>query len=1045
VKSSFKRNFKAWHWITVCVLAVTAPAFVSSLRSSATSPAYTITDLGTLGGSPNQSRAYGINNCGTTVGDSLPPASSFNHAFYKKGATMTDIPSLGAEGSAYSLNSFGYTVGYSSASIGQRAFLWHDDDDDGISDPGELNNFLPAGAIGVAYEINDSNRVVGLVDASGGSSLSDSAFVWDATNGLQILPGVTGLSPTRALGINNAGTIAGWAVVSLPPYAPTHAFILKNNTYINLGTLNNSTLSLSSFAWRISEDNHVVGYSQIPSGNALIPIHPFVWFDANNNNTSDAGEMQDLGTLSGTNAYGYDINATGYVVGTSEVTGGATHGYVWHDDNSNGVSDPGEMKDLNTQFSDANWTTLTEARSINDSGQIVGWGTKSNGETHAFLLTPTTGFIPTPCPGSSPSPSPSPTPATTTLISVQGNGTYGGTADLFAILYSNDQPVNGKTISFTLNGTAVCGGGTGVTCPTTNASGVATLSGVSLAGINAGSYPTAVGASFAGDSSYAAANQSGLLTVNKAATTITWNNPADIVYGTALSGTQLNATASVAGTFTYTPAAGAVLNAGNNQTLHVDFTPTDGNNYTGASKNVLINVNKATPTITWNNPADIVYGTALSGTQLNAASSAPGTFSYTPAAGTILHVGNSQTLRADFTPTDTTNYNTPAQKTVSINVLKATLTITADNKARPLNTANPPLTYTPTGFVNGDTASVLAGSPNLSTTATQSSAAGDYPITITQGTLTSADYAFTFVNGTLSVGKVAPIINWSNPANIVYGTALSGTQLNATATDPNSNASVAGTFTYAPAAGAVLHAGNNQMLVVNFTPTDATNYITPPQKTVTINVSKATLTITADNKMKLVGDPNPALTFTPAGFVNGDSATVLTGAPSLSTTATTGSPVGNYPITITQGTLGAADYAFTFVNGTLSVTEAAPVILLEMGTSNAAAVDSVTYVRSPFRVTNNVNFSSDHITRIIIFTLPLGLTSPPIPPTSTLSVQASGINLPVEAVGNVTGVTGLNASYIVVSLVPGMPTGDLQLTVTRNGVVSNAATLTIIP
>jgi hypothetical protein len=60
-------------------------------------------------------------------------------------------------------------------------------------------------------------------------------------------------------------------------------------------------------------------------------------------------------------------------------------------------------------------------------------------------------------------------------------------------------------------------------------------------------------------------------------------------------------------------------------------------------------------------------------------------------------------------------------------------------------------------------------------------------------------------------------------------------------------------------------------------------------------------------------------------------------------------------------------------------------------------------------------------------------------------VQASGIDLPVEAVGDVTGVSGLSASYIVVRLVPGMPTGDLQLTVRRNGITSNGATLTIIP
>src|SRR5205085_7625293 len=192
---------------------------------------------------------------------------------------------------------------------------------------------------------------------------------------------------------------------------------------------------------------------------------------------------------------------------------------------------------------------------------------------------------------------------------------------------------------------------------------------------------------------------------------------------------------------------------------------------------------------------------------------------------------------------EATNYNTPAQKTVSINVGKATLTITADNKGRPLNTANPPFTFTPNGFVNGDTASVLSGAPNLSTTATTNSPVADYPITITLGTQTASDYSFSFVNGILSVGKTIPVINW-NPADIIYGTALSAAQLNATATDPNNNASIAGTFTYGPLLGARLHAGNNQTLAVNFVPSDTTNYSAPSQKTVAINVTKATLTIT---------------------------------------------------------------------------------------------------------------------------------------------------------------------------------------------------------
>ena len=157
--------------------------------------------------------------------------------------------------------------------------------------------------------------------------------------------------------------------------------------------------------------------------------------------------------------------------------------------------------------------------------------------------------------------------------------------------------------------------------------------------------------------------------------TITWNNPTDITVGTALSGTQLNAVATdpvsgaiVDGTFTYNPAAGNVLAVGNAQSLKVDFTPNDTVNYVTASKEVTINVLKATPTITWSNPADITAGTALSNTQLNAVASVPGTFVYTPAEGTVLNEGQQQTLGVVFTPIDTGTYNA-ASKNVTINVL----------------------------------------------------------------------------------------------------------------------------------------------------------------------------------------------------------------------------------------------------------------------------------------------------------------------------------------------------------------------------------------
>ena len=149
--------------------------------------------------------------------------------------------------------------------------------------------------------------------------------------------------------------------------------------------------------------------------------------------------------------------------------------------------------------------------------------------------------------------------------------------------------------------------------------------------------------------------------------TIHWANPATIVYGTPLGPTQLNATASVPGTFTYGPVAGTVLNAGFGETLAVTFTPIDSADYAGATARVQINVLQATTVINWTNPATIVHGTPLGYTQLDATASVPGTFAYFPSAGTVLPVGNGQPLAVVFTPFDTTDY-TIGYTTASINV-----------------------------------------------------------------------------------------------------------------------------------------------------------------------------------------------------------------------------------------------------------------------------------------------------------------------------------------------------------------------------------------
>ncbi len=81
----------------------------------------------------------------------------------------------------------------------------------------------------------------------------------------------------------------------------------------------------------------------------------------------------------------------------------------------------------------------------------------------------------------------------------------------------------------------------------------------------------------------------------KLGTTINWPNPANIVYGTPLSGTQLDATASAPGTFTYVPAAGTTLGVGNGQTLQVFFTPYNASDFTSAYATASINVSPAPP------------------------------------------------------------------------------------------------------------------------------------------------------------------------------------------------------------------------------------------------------------------------------------------------------------------------------------------------------------------------------------------------------------------------------------------------------------------
>lgn len=349
------------------------------------------------------------------------------------------------------------------------------------------------------------------------------------------------------------------------------------------------------------------------------------------------------------------------------------------------------------------------------------------------------------------------------------------------------------------------------------------------------------------------------------------------------------------GTYTATSLSGALCIR-----FHSDGSVVD------SGWDALISEVEKTLILNWDTPSTVTYGTPVGSEIMNATANVEGTFAYNFAYDSVFNAGTN-VITATFTPTD--NYFAGSTKMVNYTVNKAPLTATADNLSLQTGSSIPDLTFTYSGFVNGDNVSDLDLAPVATTKANSLSDAGEYPITVLAGF--DNNYEMTYLEGTLTLTTLqVPTITWNTPDAIVYGTALSNTQLNATA-------SVEGTFTYSPAIGSVLNAGNVQALNVTFTPTDGATYATA-SKTATINVSKASLTATADNQSKTYGSVNPDLTITYDGFVNGDDASVLDFAPVTATAANTASIIGDYNITITNGVDN--NYNITSVGATLSVT-----------------------------------------------------------------------------------------------------------------------------
>ncbi len=157
---------------------------------------------------------------------------------------------------------------------------------------------------------------------------------------------------------------------------------------------------------------------------------------------------------------------------------------------------------------------------------------------------------------------------------------------------------------------------------------------------------------------------------NKTLVSVTLPNTRNVVIMALGFGT--NNTVVVPGTYTYTPPAGTIEPVGTD-TLSVSFTPSNPAGYTSATGSVQLVVTKATPVITWPTPTPINVFVPLSGTQLDATAATPqganlpGTFVYSPAAGTSFSSPGIYPLNVTFTPNDTTDYTT-ATATVNLTV-----------------------------------------------------------------------------------------------------------------------------------------------------------------------------------------------------------------------------------------------------------------------------------------------------------------------------------------------------------------------------------------
>ena len=483
----------------------------------------------------------------------------------------------------------------------------------------------------------------------------------------------------------------------------------------------------------------------------------------------------------------------------------------------------------------------------------------------------------------------------------------------------------------------------------------------------------------------------------------------------------------------------SVNTAGTGDTLNVSLPITP----TGAATPLTLTATSSsfdiavqTTTITWTTtpPTNVTYGAkpiTLAATDNSGATvlyqviSGPATIS-----GSTLSFTGVGAVTIEAYTNASGSYNS-GSLTADINVNKAALSVTANNFSRAYGAANPTFTGTVTGAVNGDTFT-----ETFSTTATASSAVGSYPITPTAVGANLSDYTVTTVNGTLTVNKAALSVTANNFSR-AYGAA------NPTFTGTVTGMVNGDTFTESFSTTATTTSAVGSYAI---TPTAVGTHLSDYTVTTTngaLTVTKAALSVTANNFTRIYGAANPTFTGTVTGMMNGDTFTE-----SFSTTATTTSAAGTYPITPTVTGANLSDYTVTTVNGTLTVSAAISTTTLTSSASAIIAGQPVTFTATVHSGTTLVPSGTVNFYNGTMLLGAQGVTNGVA--TFTTSTLAAGGNPAFTAsyVGTVDYAASTSATVMVTVATPIAPSFTLAatpntLTIPTGGI--DASTLTITP